>query len=283
MSPGGKTRVETRITRRFAALKEEGRSGFVTFLTAGDPDPDTALDILLGLPEAGADLIEIGVPFSDPMADGPSIQLAGQRALKNGQNLKKTLAMVAEFRAGDDETPIVLMGYFNPIYRYGVAAFVAEAHRVGVDGLIVVDTPLEEDEELRVPSETAGIDFIRLVTPATGDDRITDLVSGARGFIYYVSVTGITGAGSALIDDIASGVGRVRQTTELPVAVGFGVRTPDQAADIARVADGVVIGSAIVNIVANGVDEDGSPKAGLADEVLGFVKELSVGVRAARN
>jgi tryptophan synthase alpha chain len=277
------TRIAPRIARRFDALKADNRAGLVTFVTAGDPNLEISSEILAGLPEAGADIIELGMPFSDPMADGPSIQLAGQRALKNGQNLKKTLAMVAEFRAGDDETPIVLMGYFNPIYRYGVAAFVAEAHRVGVDGLIVVDTPLEEDEELRVPSETAGIDFIRLVTPATGDDRITDLVSGARGFIYYVSVTGITGAGSALIDDIASGVGRVRQTTELPVAVGFGVRTPDQAADIARVADGVVIGSAIVNIVANGVDEDGSPKAGLADEVLGFVKELSVGVRAARN
>jgi len=275
--------MTTRIGRRFEALKADNRAGLVTFATAGDPNLDVSRAILAGLPKAGADIIELGMPFSDPMADGPSIQLAGQRALKNGQDLKKTLAMVAEFRAVDDDTPIVLMGYFNPIYRYGVAAFVTEAHRVGVDGLIVVDTPLEEDDELRLPSEAVGIDFIRLVTPATGDARITDLVSGARGFIYYVSVTGITGAGSALIDDIASGVGRVRVATDLPVAVGFGVRTPGQAADIARVADGVVIGSAIVNIVAQGVDDDGIPKAGLSDDVLRFVKELSDGVKAARN
>ncbi|MEE2969133.1 MAG: tryptophan synthase subunit alpha [Pseudomonadota bacterium] len=274
--------MSTRIGRRFTALKEQNRAGLVTFVTAGDPEYDISRAILSGLPDSGADIIELGMPFSDPMADGPSIQAAGQRALKAGQNMKKTLAMVEEFRAVDDETPIVLMGYFNPIYQYGVAEFAADAHRSGVDGLIVVDTPLEEDDELRVPAEAADIDFIRLVTPATGDARIVDLVSGARGFIYYVSVTGITGAGSALIDDIAFGVGRVRRATGLPVAVGFGVRTPDQAAEIARVADGVVIGSAIVNKVAAGLDDDGRAAPGLADDVLSFVKELSAGVTGAR-
>jgi tryptophan synthase alpha chain len=274
--------AQGRIGRRFAALKDADRAGLVTFVMSGDPDFDTSRAILDGLTNAGADIIELGMPFSDPMADGPAIQAGGLRALKNGQNLKKTLAMVEEFRTADNETPIVLMGYFNPIYQYGVAAFVIDAYKMGVDGLIVVDTPLEEDEELRVPAEAAGLDFIRLVTPATGDARIGELVSEARGFIYYVSVTGITGAGSALIDDIAAGVERVRRATDLPVAVGFGVRTPDQAAEIARVADGVVIGSAIVDIVAQGFGRDGSPATGLADDVLGFVKELSAGVMNAR-
>ena len=274
--------MSTRIGRRFGALKEQNRAALVTFVTAGDPDFDTSTAIISGLPDAGADIIELGMPFSDPMADGPSIQAAGQRALKFGQTLKKTLAMVAEFRTRDDDTPIVLMGYFNPIYQYGAADFVADAHKAGLDGLIVVDTPMEEDDELRGPAEAAGLDFIRLVTPATGDARITELVSGARGFIYYVSVTGITGAGSGLIDDIAAGIRRVRRATDLPVAVGFGVRGPDQAAEIARVADGVVIGSAIVNKIAEGLDEQGRPARGLADDVLGFVKQLSAGITGAR-
>jgi tryptophan synthase alpha chain len=275
--------AEGRIGRRFAALRGEDRAGLVTFVTAGDPDFETSRAIVAGLADAGADIIELGMPFSDPVADGPAIQAAGQRALKAGQTLKRTLALVAEFRAGDGDTPIVLMGYFNPIHRYGVARFVEDAQIAGVDGLIVVDTPLEEDPELRVPAEAAGLDFIRLVTPATGDGRIAELVSDARGFIYYVSVTGITGAGSAQIDDIASGVGRVRRATGLPVAVGFGVRTPDQAADIARVADAVVIGSAIVGRIAQGLDGDGRPAPGLTDAVLGFVRELSAGVANARD
>jgi tryptophan synthase alpha chain len=275
--------AEGRIGRRFAALRGEDRAGLVTFVTAGDPDFETSRAIVAGLADAGADIIELGMPFSDPVADGPAIQAAGQRALKAGQTLKRTLALVAEFRAGDGDTPIVLMGYFNPIHRYGVARFVEDAQIAGVDGLIVVDTPLEEDRELRVPAEAAGLDFIRLITPATGDGRIAALVSDARGFIYYVSVTGITGAGSAPIDDIASGVGRVRRATGLPVAVGFGVRTPDQAADIARVADAVVIGSAIVGRIAQGLDGDGRPAPGLTDAVLGFVRELSAGVANARD
>ena len=273
---------EGRISRRFAALADEGRAGLVTFVTAGDPDPDTSRAILAGLPEAGADLIELGMPFSDPMADGPAIQEAGQRALKTGQTLKKTLAMVAEFRAADDATPIVLMGYFNPIYQYGVEKFVSDAKSKGVDGLIIVDTPLEEDVEMRSPAEAGGLDFIRLITPATGNARLHDLVANSNGFIYYVSVAGITGTSSAGIADIAAGVKRIRAATDLPAAVGFGVRTPGQAADIARVADAVVVGSAIVSRVADGLDSNGRAGDGLARSVLDFVGELAAGVRDAR-
>ena len=271
-----------RIARRFAALKAEGRAGLVSFITAGDPDPDISAAILDGLPAAGADFIELGMPFSDPMADGPAIQAASQRALRGGQDMVKTLAMVRRFRAADDDTPIVLMGYYNPIYVYGVDAFVADAVAAGVDGLIIVDLPPEEDAELQHPASAAGLDFIRLATPTSDDDRLPKLLAAASGFVYYVSVAGITGTTSAAIGSIAQAVERIRNYTDLPVAVGFGIRTADQAADVARTADAAVVGSAIVEIIGAGVEDGQVALPDLTKSVLDFVSHLSRGVRSAR-
>ena len=272
----------SRIARRFGALRAEGRAGLVTFLTAGDPDAKTAWEILKGLPAAGADVIELGMPFSDPMADGPAIQASSLRALKSGQTLRKTIDMVARFRKTDADTPVVLMGYFNPIYSYGVAKFLQDAKRGGVDGLIVVDTPIEEEDELALPARAAGIDFIQLVAPTTADARLPKVLARASGFVYYVSITGITGTRSAVASDVAPAVRRIRRHTPLPVAVGFGIKTPKQAAEIARIADAAVVGSALVNIIAGGLDRNGKAKKGLAGSVLKLVASLARGVRHAR-
>lgn len=274
--------MSTRIERRFEALKAEGRAGFVTFLTAGDPDPDTALEILLGLPNAGADIIEIGVPFSDPMADGPAIQASSLRAIKAGMTLAKTLDAVRAFRATDDDTPIVLMGYYNPIYIYGVEAFLKDAKEAGVDGFIVVDLPPEEEGELCLPSIAAGLNFIYLTAPTTDDERLPRVVEHASGFIYFVSITGITGTKSAVVTDVAEHVARIKRHANLPVAVGFGIRTPEQAAEIAKVADAAVVGSALVDVITRNLDSDGKGKPGLAGEVLALVADLADGVRGAR-
>jgi tryptophan synthase alpha chain len=275
LSPG-------RIERRFARLAEEGRAGLVTFVTAGDPDAATAARILAGLPAAGADVIELGMPFTDPMADGPSIQAAGLRALKAGQTLAGTLDLVRGFRRADDATPIVLMGYYNPIFSYGVDRFLADAKAAGVDGLIVVDLPPEEDAELCLPALAAGVRFVRLATPTTDDRRLPKVLTNTAGFVYYVSIAGITGAGSAKDADVAAAVARLKRHTDLPVAVGFGIKTPDQAAAVARVADAAVVGSAIVDRVAAGLDADGRAGPGLVEDVLGFVRDLADGVRGAR-
>lgn len=270
-----------RIRRRFDALKAQGRGGLVTFVTAGDPDYDTALAIVKGLPEAGADLIEIGMPFSDPMADGPAVQASSLRALKAGMTLKKTLALVTAFRAADKDTPIVLMGYYNPIYRYGVDRFLVDAKTAGVDGLIVVDLPPEEDGELCLPALAAGVNFIRLATPTTDDQRLPAVLANTSGFVYYVSIMGITGTRSAADSEIAAAVGRLKRHTDLPVAVGFGIRTPEQAATVAGIADAAVVGSAIVDKIVAGLDGQGKAKPGLVKELLGFVAQLAQGVRGA--
>ncbi|MBI2587036.1 MAG: tryptophan synthase subunit alpha [Rhodospirillales bacterium] len=272
----------SRIGRRFDKLKKEGRAGLITFVTAGDPDLATSAEILHGLPAAGADLIELGMPFSDPMADGPAIQASSLRALKSGMRLKKTLTLVADFRREDVETPVVLMGYYNPIYVYGVDRFVADAVKSGVDGLIVVDLPPEEVDELWQPARAAGIDFIFLTAPTSDDKRLPKIVARATGFIYYVSIIGITGTRSASIADVKKAVQRIRKHTRLPIGVGFGIRTPEQAAEIAAVADAAVVGSALVDIVAGGLDANGKPKPGLAGRVLDRVAALAEGVRRAR-
>ncbi len=272
----------TRIDHRFAALKAEGRAGLVTFITAGDPDHETSLALLKGLPAAGADVIELGMPFTDPMADGPAIQAAGLRALNNGARMTRTLDMVREFRKGDDETPVVLMGYYNPVYSYGVERFLADAKAAGVDGLIVVDLPPEEDTELCVPALNAGVNFIRLTTPTTDDARMPAVLANTSGFVYYVSVTGITGAGSASAGAIDEAVARLRRHTDLPLAVGFGITTPEAAAAVARVADAAVVGSAIVRQVELNLDAEGKPTAALVPNVLDFVRALAQGVRTAR-
>ena len=274
--------TETRIDRRFASLKAEGRPALVTFVMAGDPDHDTSLAILRALPGAGADLIEVGMPFSDPMADGPAIQMAGQRALKGGETLRKTLAMVRAFRSGDQDTPIVLMGYYNPIYSMGNETFLATAREAGVDGLIVVDLPPEADDELCVPAMAHGISFIRLATPTTDDKRLPAVLKNTSGFVYYVSILGITGTAAPDAVRVAEAVTRIKRHTILPVAVGFGVRTAAQAADIGRGADGVVVGSAIVSAVANSLDGEGRATAGTVSAVTDLVAELAAGVRAAR-
>jgi tryptophan synthase alpha chain len=261
----------TRIERKFAALRAEGRKAFVSFVMAGDPDYDTSLEVIRGLPGAGVDVIEMGMPFTDPMADGPAIQLAGQRALAGGQNMDRTLAMVAAFREGDDETPIVLMGYYNPIYSRGVERFLADAKAAGVDGLIVVDLPPEEDEELCLPAQAAGLNFIRLATPTTDDRRLPKVLTNTSGFVYYVSITGITGAAQANAEAVAPEVARIKAATDLPVCVGFGIRTPEGAAGIARVADGAVVGSAIVERLGAGE----RPEA-----VLDFVRSLAAGAHS---
>jgi len=269
----------SRIADRFEALKTEGRGGLVTFVTAGDPDLDTSREILFGLAAAGADLIELGMPFSDPMADGPAIQAGSLRALKGGMTLKKTLALVAEFRKRDNETPVVLMGYYNPIYIYGTDAFTADAKAAGVDGLIIVDLPPEEVHEIEGPARAAGIDIIYLTAPTSDDARLPVVVARASGFVYYVSITGITGTRSAAIGDIQSAVERIRRHTDLPIGVGFGIKTPEQAAEIASVANAAVVGSALVDIIAANLDAKGKPKTGLAGKLLGLVADLAAGVR----
>lgn len=269
----------SRISRRFAALQAEGRGGLVTFLTAGDPDAATSARLLAALPAAGADLIELGMPFTDPMADGPAIQASSLRALKAGQTMRRTLEMVRAFRQTDDQTPLVLMGYYNPVYVYGVEAFVADASRAGVDGLIIVDLPPEEADELRIPASAAGLDFIFLTAPTTDDARLPTVVAHARGFIYYVSITGVTGTRSATRADVERSVGRIRAATDLPIAIGFGITSADQAAAMARIGDAAVVGSALVKTVTDHLDAEGRPAPGLVEAVAGLVADLAQGVR----
>ncbi len=273
--------MSTRIAQRFAALRASGRGGLVSFVTAGDPDPERSFEILRALPEAGADVIELGMPFSDPMADGPAIQASSQRALNAGMTLRRTLAMVERFRADDPDTPIVLMGYYNPIYSYGNAAFLEDAVRAGVDGLIIVDLPPEEDAELCRPAVDAGLNWIRMATPTTDDARLPVVLENSSGFVYYVSILGITGTKSAGTDMVEAAVRRLRGHTDLPIAVGFGIDTPERAAAVARTADAAVVGSAIVRRVADGLADDGTPTAGCVDGALDLVRALAAGVRAA--
>ena len=269
----------TRIDLRFAALKVEGRAGLVTFVTAGDPDLETSRKILMGLPAAGADVIELGMPFSDPMADGPAIQASSQRALAAGMTLKKTLQLVRDFRAKDDTTPIVLMGYFNPIYSYGTEPFLDDAKAAGVDGLIVVDVPPEADDELCLPAMQRGISFIRLATPTTDAKRLPAVLSNTSGFVYYVSITGITGAAAPVVSDVHAQVARIKKSTRLPVAVGFGVRTPEQARAIGRGAEGVVVGSALVNAIKESLGNKGQGTNKTVSSVLELVKSLAQALR----
>ena len=272
----------TRIDRRFAALKKQSRAGLVTFLMAGDPDQKTSLAIIEALPKAGADVIEIGMPFTDPMADGPAIQAAGLRALKSGQTLKETLDMVRAFRTRDGETPIVLMGYYNPIYIYGVDRFLADAKAAGVDGLIVVDLPPEEDNELCLPTLKAGLNFIRLATPTTDDRRLPAVLANTSGFVYYVSITGITGARAPDTARVSEAVARIKRHTHLPVAVGFGVKDAARARAIAEGADAVVVGSALVEALRDSLDKDGKATDRTVKAVTGVVSSLAEGVRGAR-
>ncbi len=274
--------TQDRIARRFAALRDEGRAGLVTFITAGDPDHETSAALLAGLADSGADLIELGMPFTDPMADGPAIQASSLRALNNGARMTRTLDLVRGFRTRDADTPIILMGYYNPIYAYGVDRFLADAKAAGVDGLIVVDLPPEEDGELCLPALKAGVAFIRLATPTTDDARLPAVLANTSGFVYYVSIAGITGTASADNARVADAVARLKRHTALPVAVGFGIKTPVQAAEVARVADAAVVGSAIVTRIADNLDEDGTPRPGLVDDVMVFVRDLAAGVRGAR-
>jgi tryptophan synthase alpha chain len=274
--------MSTRIEKRFAALKKDGRAALVTFTMAGDPDYDTSLAIAKALPKAGADVIEFGMPFTDPMADGPAIQAAGLRALKSGQRMTKTLAMVREFRKEDDETPIVLMGYYNPIFIYGNERFLTDAKAAGVDGLIVVDLPPEEDNELCLPALKAGLNFVRLATPTTDDGRLPAVLSHTSGFVYYVSITGITGAAAPDTAKVTAAVTRIKRHTELPVAVGFGVKTAEQARAIAERADGVVVGSALVDVLRQNLDPDGKAGPHTIIAVTDLVSSLARGIRSAR-
>lgn len=268
---------ETRIDRRFAALKAEGRAAFVTYIMAGDPNFEASLEIVKGLPTAGADLIEIGLPFTDPMADGPAIQQAGLRSLASGMTLKSTLHLVSEFRKTDDTTPIVLMGYYNPIYAYGVEGFLIDARTAGIDGLIVVDLPAEEDQELCLPALKAGLNFIRLATPTTDDKRLPTVLANSSGFLYYVSIAGTTGAAAPKASDVAIAVNRIRKTTDLPIAVGFGLRTGEQAAEIAKIADGAVVGTALVEQVALGSNDQDA-----VERVLDLARKISKGIRGVK-
>src|SRR6266446_5723058 len=274
--------MTTRIDRRFEELKSQGRAALVTFLTAGDPDPETSLALLRAIPAAGADVVELGMPFTDPMADGPAIQMSSQRALKAGQTLKKTLAMVRAFRRADDATPVVLMGYYNPIYVYGVDRFLRDAKSAGVDGLIVVDLPPEEDEELCLPALKAGVSFIRLATPTTDDKRLPAVLANTSGFVYYVSITGITGSASADTAVVGEAVARIKRHTKLPVCVGFGIRTPDAAAGIAQRADGAVVGTALVDALRGSLDAQGRATAKTVGTVADLVAALAQGVRGAK-
>jgi tryptophan synthase alpha chain len=271
--------VNGRLERRFAELGAAGRGGLVLFITAGDPDHDTSAAILAGLPGAGADVIELGMPFSDPMADGPVIQEAGGRALAAGADMHRTLDLVRGFRATDDATPIVLMGYYNPIYAYGVAAFAADAGAAGVDGLIIVDLPPEEEDELVPETRAAAIDIIRLVAPTTDDARLAVVLAGAGGFVYYVSIAGVTGSATATEADIAAGIARVRAATDLPVAIGFGIKTPEQAAAMAGIGDAAVVGTALVQRITDNIDDGGRPRPDLVENVLGFAAQLGRAVR----
>lgn len=271
-------KIETRIDRRFAALKAKKKCALVTFISAGDPDLETSRKILFGLPEAGADIIELGMPFSDPMADGPAIQASSLRALKGGQKMRDTLALVAEFRKRDPETPIVLMGYYNPIFVYPNAAFLDDATAAGVDGLIVVDAPPEADDELCLPSMEKGLNFIRLATPTTDAKRLPMVLKNTSGFVYYVSITGITGSAAPNINDVRQQVERVKSQTTLPVAVGFGVRTAEQAQAIADYADGVVVGSALVGALEKTLDENGQASGQTVGAVLDLVRSLSAAI-----
>ena len=269
-----------RLEARFAALKAEGKTGLVTFITAGDPEPGISQQVLNGLPAAGADVIEIGMPFTDPMADGPAIQASSQRALAAGMTLAKTLAMVANFREQDKTTPIVLMGYYNPIYRYGVDRFITDALAAGVDGLIVVDLPPEEDDELCLPARAAGLDFIRLVTPTSDAARLPVVLGTASGFVYYVAITGITGTRSAAADTISAAYSRISATTDLPIVTGFGIRTAGQAGEAASLSDGAVVGSAVVDIIADNLGADGRGTPDIVSKIAAFVSDLAKGVAA---
>ena len=274
--------MTTRIDTRFAELKKQGRAAFVTFLMAGDPDPATSLEIIKALPKSGADVIEIGMPFTDPMADGPSIQAAGLRALKAGMTLKKTLELVRGFRKDDNATPIVLMGYYNPIYIYGVDKFLVDAKAAGVDGLIIVDLPPEEDEELCLPAMKAGLNFIRLATPTTDDKRLPAVLANTSGFVYYVSITGITGAAAADSSAVSEAVARIKRHTKLPVCVGFGIRTPETARAIASHANGAVVGTALVDALKNSLDAEGRATAKTVNAVAELTAALAQGVKGAQ-
>jgi len=274
--------VTTRIDARFAELAKEGRSAFVTYVMAGDPDPATSLDIVKALPKAGADIIELGIPFTDPMADGPSIQAAGLRALKGGMTLKKTLELVRGFRKDDSATPLVLMGYYNPIYIYGVDKFLADAKTAGVDGLIIVDLPPEEDEELCIPALKAGLNFIRLATPTTDDKRLPAVLANTSGFVYYVSITGITGAAAADSKVVGEAVARIKRHTKLPVCVGFGIRTPETARAIAEKANGSVVGTALVDALRDSLDAQGKATGKTVTAVADLAASLAQGVRGAK-
>ena len=273
--------MTTRIDRRFGTLREQGRAALVTFTMAGDPDRDTALAILKALPAAGADVIELGMPFTDPMADGPAIQAAGLRALNAGQDMKRTLALVRDFRHGDDATPVVLMGYYNPIYVYGPERFLADAKSAGVDGLIVVDLPPEEDAELCLPALKAGLNFIRLATPTTDDKRLPAVLKNTSGFVYYVSITGITGSAAPDPGKVKDAVARIKRHTRLPVCVGFGVRSAEQARAIAQAGDGVVVGSALVDVVRRSLNANGKATKATVSSVTALVRALADGVRGA--
>jgi len=275
-------KIKSRIDHRFESLKAAGKKALVTFLTAGDPDYDTGLEILNGLPAAGADIIEIGMPFTDPMADGPAIQASSLRALEAGQNMIKTLQMVREFRKNDADTPIVLMGYYNPVYIYGCDRFIKDAIAAGVDGLIIVDLPPEEDDELCIPAMAAGLNFIRLATPTTDDKRLPKVLGNTSGFVYYVSITGITGTAAPDVNIVGSAVKRLKNHTDLPVVVGFGVRTPEQAAAISANADGVVVGTALVNALKQTLSDDNVSSATTVDSVLSLVRDLKQGVVQAK-
>lgn len=274
--------MTTRIDTRFAELKKAGRSAFVTFVMAGDPDPATSLEIIKALPKSGADVIELGMPFTDPMADGPSIQAAGLRALKVGMTLKKTLDLVRDFRKDDNATPIVLMGYYNPIYIYGVDRFLVDAKSAGIDGLIIVDLPPEEDDELCLPAMKAGLNFIRLATPTTDDKRLPAVLANTSGFVYYVAITGITGAAAADATAVSGAVARIKRHTKLPVCVGFGIRTPENAQAIASHANGAVVGTALVDALKNSLDAEGRATAKTVNAVAELTAALAQGVKGAK-
>ena len=274
---------KTRLDSRFAELKAQGRAALVTFVTAGDPTYEASMEIVNGLPAAGADIIELGMPFTDPMADGPAIQASSLRALKTGQNMIKTLEMVRAFRKNDNETPIVLMGYYNPVYIYGSERFLADAKQAGVDGLIIVDLPPEEDQELCLPAMDAGLNFIRLATPTTDEKRLPTVLTNASGFVYYVSVLGVTGTKAPDATNVSDAVAKIKAQSDLPVAVGFGVRTSQQAEAIARGADGVVVGSALVDAVKNSLDDEGKPGSQTAKAVHDIVRDLAAGIKKAAN
>ncbi|TPQ31939.1 tryptophan synthase subunit alpha [Bradyrhizobium guangdongense] len=274
--------MTTRIDTRFAELKKEGRSAFVTYVMAGDPDLATSLEIVKALPKAGSDVIELGIPFTDPMADGPSIQAAGLRALKGGMTLKKTLDLVRAFRKDDNFTPLVLMGYYNPIYIYGVDKFLADARTAGVDGLIIVDLPPEEDDELCIPALKAGLNFIRLATPTTDDKRLPAVLANTSGFVYYVSIAGITGAAAADANAVGEAVARIKRHTQLPICVGFGIRTPEAARAIAEKADGSVVGTALVDALKNSLDSEGRATAKTVNAVAELTAALAQGVKGAK-